>query len=154
GHARQSLCSGPRTQDSSMRITAVSFVLFTSLAACSDAPRPVAASSQASQPSTLPPDHPTLPDDHPKLPSNHPSIDEPALDPAIEFSGRARLVGALRDVKIGFVFFSVRTPGARAPLLSYRIDLNDPNLREPVLVTEPDGVREINFVLNQRTTMM
>jgi hypothetical protein len=116
------------------------------LLSCSDAPRDVPASQQPRK-SGMPPDHPTLPADHPP-------IDQPATDPSIEFSGRARLVGELAAAKGGFVFFSVRPRGTKGPLLTYRIDLADPKLAEPVLTTGADGVRELHFVLNQRTSMM
>lgn len=119
--------------------------LLLAFVACSDAPR-------APRPS--PPVSAQLPPGHPELPADHPDLAGPAIDPEAVFSGTLRLAGPLAEVRTGFVFFSVRPKGQRGPLLGYRIDLADPDLREPVLVRTSDGTRELNFLLNQRTSMM
>ena len=138
-----------------LRTTTLTLALV--LSACSDAPRsvPVEARKPASQ--ALPAGHPDVPAGHPPVgpaatPDTAPAA--PPSDPSIVFTGSAKLVGPLADAKTGFVFVSVREKGAVGPLLSYRIDLADPNLREPVLVTHADGTRELNFILNQRTSLM
>lgn len=144
-----------------MRTRTTFFPLVVVLCACSDAPRSVpiagASSPKASASRELPPGHPTLPADHPPVGpavTVHAAPNKPAEDPSIVFSGSARLVGPLRDAKTGFVFVSVRPKGQIGPLLTYRIDLADPDLREPVLVAHADGTRELNFILNQRTSLM
>lgn len=137
------------------RLTTLSLIL--TLAACSDAPRsvPVEARKPASQ--ALPAGHPDVPAGHPPVgpaATAHTAPAAPPNDPSIVFSGSAKLVGPLAETATGFVFVSVRQKGAIGPLLSYRIDLADPNLREPVLVKHADGTRELNFILNQRTSLM
>ena len=123
-------------------------------AACSDAPRSVPVTKNASgmgggtKSGELPANHPPIGNTEP---SAHAEPDSD-IDATAQFSGKVILAGDLAKKREGAVFVSVRPVGGRTPFLSYKVDLA--RATAPILVDVPDGTRELHFVLNASTSMM
>jgi len=75
-------------------------------------------------------------------------LDEPEERPSDGFSGRATLVGELADVDRGALMVSVYPTGNKMPLLTYRVDLDSPQ------VTRAEGELHFDFQLDTPTSMI